>query len=114
MVRLVEALATLFDLVAYAGVFVAVALFLFAKLSKGAVLVPIGLGIVELSRQFRLHGPSFSVEPSNGTLRLTEDSSWAVFLVQVLGMPTGFVIAMLGLLWISWRLYKDGRSRKAT
>lgn len=96
-------------LVAYAGLLIAAVLLFSAKRDLGSLLFLAGLLIAEGGRQFRILGPTYSVEPSGGMLRLTDDSSLFVFLAKSLIMPMGVVVAMIGFLLMAWHAYKSKR-----
>jgi hypothetical protein len=111
LIQLLEFLGTVLALVAYFGLIAATVLLFFAYRKRELLLSLVGLAIAESGRLFRVFGPAYSIEPGESTLRLTAESSLAVFLGKTLIMPMGLTIAMLGFLYFAWGIYKSSRDR---
>jgi len=112
MVQLVELLSTTLMLAVYVGAFVGAVLLIMLKRDRLSLLLALGLIIAEVGRQFRIHGPAFSVETSDGLLRLTKESSLVVFLGKSLVIPIGLSLSMLSLLVITWQWYKSNSQKE--
>lgn len=102
MIRIIELFGTVLTVAAYIGLVLGLVVAWRSTRRKELALALVGVVLIEASRAMRIFGPSFSVEPGAGSLRLTNDSSVVVFLGNVLLMPIGYFVVAIGTLVFAW------------
>lgn len=109
MIRVIELVGNVLAIAAYLGLVLAVFVNWHQTRSKELTVSILGILLIEIGRAIRIFGPGFSVEPGSGGLRLTDDSSAAVFLGNVLLMPIGYCIAAAGIAMFLWN-YRNAQA----
>lgn len=110
MVRVVELLGTMFTVAAYIGLVIGLIMAWRWTRRRELAWSLFGVILIETSRAIRIFGPDLAVEPGDGSLRLTDDSSVVILFGNVLLMPIGYCVAAVGTAAFAWR-YLRRRAR---